>query len=179
MANETEAWPSAAVVGAGLAGLTAAHRLVQAGWTVTVFEATDAVGGRVQTFRSQGYQVDIGASAFSAAYRPYVELVDELGLAYRPVSPYVAIPRDGRAHVLHMERMLTSGARTRLLSPSAKLRVARLGLDVARAKLRGQLDYSDMRKAAPLDTETARAYALRRLTPEIDQYCASRSCARC
>jgi oxygen-dependent protoporphyrinogen oxidase len=162
--------PTVAVVGAGLCGLTAAHRLTQAGWKATVFESTDAVGGRAQTFRSHGYQVDTGASAFSGAYKPYIELVKELGLEYRPVSPYVAIPRDGRVHVLNMDRMVVSGIQTRLLSPSAKLRVARLALDVARAKRRGQLDYSDMRKAAPLDTETARTYALRRLTPEIDSY---------
>jgi oxygen-dependent protoporphyrinogen oxidase len=160
----------AAVVGAGLCGLTAAHRLTQAGWEVTVFESTDAAGGRVQTLRRDGYQVDIGASAFSGAYEPYIALVDELGLSYRPVSPYVAIPRSGRQHLLNMDRMIASGLRTKLLSPGAKLRVARLGLDVARAKRRGQLDYADMRKAAPLDTETARAYALRRLTSEIDHY---------
>jgi oxygen-dependent protoporphyrinogen oxidase len=168
--HEEPARPSAAIVGAGLCGLTAAHRLAQAGWRVVVFEATDAVGGRVQTFRSGGYQVDVGASAFPGAYKPYLALVNELGLEYRPVSPYVAIPRGGREHLLNMDRMVRSGLRTRLLSPSAKLRVGRLALDVARAKRRGRLGYSDMRKAAPLDTETARAYALRRLTPEIDRY---------
>lgn len=162
--------PSVAVVGAGLCGLTAAHRLAQAGWKATVFESTGAAGGRVQTFRSCGYQVDIGASAFSGAYEPYIRLVDELGIGYRPVSPWVAIPRGGRAHLLNMDRMVASGLRTRLLPASAKLRLARLALDVARAKRRDQLDYSDMRKAAPLDTETVRAYALRRLTAEIDQY---------
>ncbi|HEX6389838.1 MAG TPA: NAD(P)/FAD-dependent oxidoreductase [Solirubrobacteraceae bacterium] len=160
----------AAVVGAGLCGLTAAHRLTQAGWEVTVFESTDAVGGRVQTVRRDGYQVDIGASAFSGAYEPYIALVDELGLRRHAVSPYVVIPRQGRNHVLNMDRMVASGARTRLLSPTAKLRAARLGVDVARAKRRGQLDYADMRKAAPLDTETVRAYALRRLSAELDRY---------
>jgi oxygen-dependent protoporphyrinogen oxidase len=162
--------PTAAVAGAGLAGLTAAHRLAQAGWKVTVFESTGAIGGRVQTLRSGGYQVDLGASAFSGAYQPYMALVNELGLEYEPVSPYIAITRAGRPHVLCMDHMLRDGIRTRLLSTRAKLRVARLGLDVAKAKARGLLDYSDMRKAAPLDTETARSYALRALTAEIDQY---------
>ena len=38
--------PRIAVVGAGLAGLTAAYRLKQAGYPSTVFEAADRVGGR-------------------------------------------------------------------------------------------------------------------------------------
>jgi monoamine oxidase len=37
------------VVGAGLAGLAAAYRLVQKGWTVEVLEADDRIGGRVFT----------------------------------------------------------------------------------------------------------------------------------
>jgi protoporphyrinogen/coproporphyrinogen III oxidase len=159
-----------AVAGAGLSGLTAAYRLAEAGWKVTVFEATGAVGGRVQTHRVDGYQVDLGAAAFSGAYAPYIELVEELGIEYRPVSPYVAIPRDGKEQLLCMDRMIRDGLRTKLLSASAKLRLLRLGLDVAVAKARGRLDYSDMRKAAPLDTETARDYALRKLSGEIDQY---------
>src|SRR6187399_3267169 len=38
--------PSVAVVGAGLAGLTASYRLKQAGFASTVYEASDHVGGR-------------------------------------------------------------------------------------------------------------------------------------
>ena len=49
------------VVGAGVAGLTAARLLVQAGREVIVLEARDHVGGRVRTDRT-GSPTDLGAS---------------------------------------------------------------------------------------------------------------------
>ena len=50
------------VVGAGIAGLTAARLLQGTGQRVVVLEARDRVGGRVFTDRSDGYVTDRGAS---------------------------------------------------------------------------------------------------------------------
>jgi phytoene dehydrogenase-like protein len=50
------------VVGAGIAGLTAARLLTQAGRAVLVLEARDRVGGRVVTDRRYGLATDLGAS---------------------------------------------------------------------------------------------------------------------
>nr|MDT0523425.1 FAD-dependent oxidoreductase [Streptomyces sp. DSM 41633] len=49
-------------VGAGIAGVTAANLLSQAGQRVVVVEARDRVGGRLWTDRSAGFCVDLGAS---------------------------------------------------------------------------------------------------------------------
>lgn len=50
------------VIGAGVAGLTAARLLVEAGRDVVVLEARDRVGGRVVTDRRHGLATDMGAS---------------------------------------------------------------------------------------------------------------------
>jgi polyamine oxidase len=53
---------SAVAVGAGAAGLAAAHQLAVSGVDVRVLEARDRVGGRVWTDSSLGVPVDLGAS---------------------------------------------------------------------------------------------------------------------
>lgn len=50
------------VIGAGVAGLTAARLLQQAGHRVVVLEARDRIGGRVWTDRTGGFVTDLGAS---------------------------------------------------------------------------------------------------------------------
>ena len=52
----------AIVIGAGVAGLTAARLLANAGRQVVVLEARDRVGGRVWTDRTDGLVTDLGAS---------------------------------------------------------------------------------------------------------------------
>lgn len=53
---------SVAIIGAGVAGLTAAHALTQCGFSVTVLEAADRIGGRVNTSDALGQPTDLGAS---------------------------------------------------------------------------------------------------------------------
>jgi protoporphyrinogen oxidase len=56
---------SAAVIGAGPAGLTAAYFLCEAGWHVTVFEADpEYVGGISRTVQYRGFRFDIGGHRF-------------------------------------------------------------------------------------------------------------------
>ena len=54
-----------AIVGAGIAGLACARTLAQAGQLVTVFEASDAPGGRVTTYESPFGGFDSGAQYFT------------------------------------------------------------------------------------------------------------------
>ena len=51
-----------AVIGAGMAGLSAARRLAAEGMTPVVFEARPRIGGRIFTNRELGTPIDLGAS---------------------------------------------------------------------------------------------------------------------
>lgn len=69
-----------AVIGAGIAGLTAARALMDAGRTVVVHEARDRVGGRLLSITSSGGHLDLGAT-WSWPDEPLVQtLAHELGV---------------------------------------------------------------------------------------------------
>ncbi len=160
----------AAVVGAGIAGLTAAYRLEQAGWQTTVFEAADHPGGRVETIARDGFLLDTGATAIAARYPIFTALALELGCEIVPTAPYLGVVRDGRLRLLRLDRLVRSGLTTDLLSAGTKLRLARVVADIVISKARGRLNYDDLRTAGPLDTETARDYLRRLGGPEADEF---------
>lgn len=59
--------PSVIIAGAGVAGLTAAHRLLERGYDVTLIEANDFVGGKLGAHRDAGLDADAGDAAKPAA----------------------------------------------------------------------------------------------------------------
>jgi oxygen-dependent protoporphyrinogen oxidase len=67
------------VVGAGVAGLAAARRLVAGGCTVTVLEAAASVGGRAARAASDGVRFDPTGAVFSTADRHVLDLVARTG----------------------------------------------------------------------------------------------------
>lgn len=69
-----------AIVGAGIAGLTAAYELQKAGFKVTVFEANDYAGGRMSSLYSEGFTFDRGANFFVRSYKTIKHYIDEFGL---------------------------------------------------------------------------------------------------
>jgi len=87
------------VLGAGLAGLSAARDLVRGGADVLVLEARGRVGGRVeQVTLDDGRIVQLGGEVVGNGHTAYQELVAELGLHLIP--SYVAEPGE-LTYVLH------------------------------------------------------------------------------
>jgi monoamine oxidase len=78
---------SVVVVGAGLAGLTAAVGLLDRGIEVTVLEARDRVGGRMHGIEvTPGSWVDAGAAYLGDRHTGLTGLIDELGLKTTPTT---------------------------------------------------------------------------------------------
>ena len=65
------------VVGAGMAGLTAAHSLVDRGLSVTVLDKGRSVGGRLATRRMGGARLDHGAQFFTVRTDAFARRVDD------------------------------------------------------------------------------------------------------
>lgn len=77
---------SAAVIGAGLAGIACAQRLSDAGWQLRVFESQRAPGGRIATRRFEAAAFDHGAQYFSVrepSFRAAIEKARLAGVAER------------------------------------------------------------------------------------------------
>ena len=75
--------PRIAIVGAGLAGLHAAHILALAGHRARIFEAGDRVGGRVLTVRGQLAEdqiADLGGELIDSDHTTALSLADGFGL---------------------------------------------------------------------------------------------------
>ena len=77
------------VVGAGLSGLVAAHRLQAAGHQVTILEARSRVGGRVLTLRepfAEGQHADVGAMILYEGQNTILDLCREFGVKLTPLK---------------------------------------------------------------------------------------------
>jgi squalene-associated FAD-dependent desaturase len=130
-----------AIVGGGLAGLTAALALQEAGVRPTVYEARPRLGGATHSFSRDGLTVDNGQHVFlkcCSAYQGLLARLDALDRVrvqdrfdVRVLTPDGPGGRLRRAKAPGPLHLLPALARYRLLSPSDRLRAvgASLALD--------------------------------------------------
>ena len=68
------------IVGGGLAGLGAAYRLQRDGHDVTVFEASEDLGGLAASYETEGDPIEVFYHHLSASEQTIVDLAEELGV---------------------------------------------------------------------------------------------------
>ncbi|MEO1496370.1 MAG: NAD(P)/FAD-dependent oxidoreductase [Planctomycetota bacterium] len=146
----------AVVVGAGLAGLCCARRLVAEGKRVCVLEASDAVGGRVRTDEVEGFLLDRGFQVLLDNYEEARDQLDYGRLELKAYEPGALVYAGGRTHRLSDPwRRPTSAVATALSG------VATLGDKLRIARLKARLASTD-RLDAVAGEELATIDALRR-----------------
>ena len=115
-----------AIVGGGVAGLTAAYRLKQRGARVVVYEASDRVGGAIRTDRRDGYLAELGPNSLTTPAPALAALLGELGLE-PSILPASATARSRfvvkKKKLLPLPMSPQEVLTTRLLSNGAKLAV--------------------------------------------------------
>jgi hypothetical protein len=88
------------IVGAGLAGLTCAKVLRERGAEVSVFEASDDVGGRVRTDVQDGFLLDRGFQVYFTSYPAARRHLDYGALDFRDFDPGAIVCRGAEKSVL-------------------------------------------------------------------------------
>lgn len=156
--------PRVAVIGGGIAGLAAAHRLHEIGssLSITLFEAAERLGGALRTEQQAGYLLELGADNFITNVPWGVDLCRRLGLANQ-LLPTRESQR--RAMVVHRRKLVPVPAGFHLLSPTRMLPILRSPLLSWPGKLR-VLAERFIPRANGADDESLASFARRRLGRE-------------
>lgn len=136
------ATPQVVVIGAGIAGLTAAHDLHRAGVAVMVLEAESRPGGRMRTEPLvAGGQMERGAQFLTTAYRTLPRLIRETGLesSVRSVTERTLLVTPAGQRVVNPR------------SPASLLRAHVLSAAQIPAGLRAQARLRQLARALPPD----------------------------
>lgn len=145
------------ILGAGIAGLTAAYRRKSSGQTV-ILEAAPNIGGSIRTLREDGYTIELGPNTLrtnAVADR----LLTELGLDSESVVAYWMAPR-------HIVR----GGRARSIIPGPKGLVT--NAITFPAKLRVLWEPFVSKRPGTLEDESVHDFFQRRFGPALARYAA-------
>ena len=124
------------IIGGGVAGLIAAHTFEAAGYAPVLYEASDAVGGRVRTDEVEGFRLDRGFQVLLTEYPEVKRYLDlealQLG-AFRPGAHVHTRQQHFRfADPLREPAQLFRSAFSPVGTLQDKIKLAQLGLRVMR-----------------------------------------------
>jgi oxygen-dependent protoporphyrinogen oxidase len=163
-----------AVIGAGVAGLTAAYELSKNNRDVVVFEKGAHLGGRTFTYRDNKLKIDTGAVFFTDFYPLLKKYILELGLSDRIYSiPHLVNLMTYEKQYLFKLGGLGSLLRFPWLGIVDKLKIIKLGLASARIKSKSPL--SDLEKLAKLDGQSIYDFMLQHTSRDCYDFLARTS----
>jgi protoporphyrinogen oxidase len=96
----TQKNPKIHIIGAGISGLIAAQTLEKNGFSSTILESTDSVGGRVKTDIVDGYQLDHGFQVLLTSYPAAKRFLDFKSLELQEFLPGATIFNNGKAQTI-------------------------------------------------------------------------------
>jgi protoporphyrinogen/coproporphyrinogen III oxidase len=154
-----------AVIGGGIAGLAAAHRLVEldTACEITIFEASDRLGGVISTVHRDGFQVERSSDNFITTIPWGINLCKRLGLADQLVQTN---PAYRRTFVVHAGRLYRLPEGFLMMAPTRMWPLAVTPLLSPLGKLRAAMEYFIPRRKDPSD-ESMASFVRRRLGREV------------
>lgn len=109
------------IIGAGVSGLVAAIELQKAGKKVTLLEATESPGGRINTEKVDGFLLDRGFQVFLTAYPEGQKYLDYKKLRLQRFIPGALLLRKGKKYRIADPLRCSSLMLPTLLSPVGSL----------------------------------------------------------
>ena len=114
------------IIGAGISGLVAAHRLKKMGRDLLLVESGAHTGGVIQSREVEGFLIECGPNSLRGSHE-FLDLVEELNLTGELITADPRAPAyvyaDGRLHAVPMSPPAL--VKTKLISNAAKLRLLR------------------------------------------------------
>src|SRR5919205_3119778 len=175
------------IVGGGISGLAAAHRIFELqsqarpedsefnSAEVTLLEASERAGGTVRTYRREGFLVEGGPASFISEKPAALELAKRLGLSDRVIQTN---ERHRRSFVVSRGRLRPTPEGFQLLAPSRMLPFLTTDIFTWRGKARMALDLLLPRRkgANGADDESLAAFVRRRFGREALERIGRASC---
>jgi len=154
-----------AVIGGGIAGLAAAHRLVELdpSGEITLFEASDRLGGVISTVHRDGFQVERSSDNFITTIPWGVKLCKRLGLAEQLIQTN---PAYRRTFVVHAGRLYRLPEGFLMMAPTRMWPLAVTPLLSPLGKFRAAMEYFIPARKDPSD-ESMASFVRRRLGREV------------
>jgi len=149
------------IVGAGIAGLSAAFELQQSGFEVTLLEGSERLGGKILTSEIEGFNIDAGPDSFLTRDPEMRELCFSLGVGDELVPPTgkpAKVWVDGEMHSLPKRHFLGV--------PLDLDELEKLSLLTEEGAKRAKLDLT-LPDNKPKESETVGSLIRRRLGDEV------------